>query len=51
MNKSAIMARNSETHSLLWEESWQQIGDRTERNKAELAVRIEDGLKDKGELT
>lgn len=35
----------------MWKESWEQIDDRTERNKSELAIRIEEGLKDKGELT
>jgi cilia- and flagella-associated protein 57 len=38
-------------HQIMWEDTWQQIGDRTDRNKSELALRIEDGLKDKGELT
>ena len=35
----------------MWDDSWKEIGDRTERNKAKLAIRIEEGLKDKGELT
>lgn len=35
----------------MWDDSWKEIGDRTERNKSELAIRIEEGLKDKGELT
>ena len=35
----------------MWEETWQHIGDRTDKNKTDLALRIEDGLKDKGELT
>jgi hypothetical protein len=38
-------------HQVMWEQTWQQIGDRADTNKAELAIRIEDGLKDKSVLT